>query len=120
MSSLTLEQEIFLLAQAKADKIVAKYATNGSGRSYPDTPREQSKANTIRDNFIDFLKDVEKLTQMLDPVYAKARRVACDFIEYPIDEADVQAIKNATPLQAIEALEDRIKQLMRIPDAKRR
>jgi hypothetical protein len=45
-------------------------------------------------------------------LYAKARQVVADFIGYPFDEIDELCIREATPMQAIEALEAKLKELL--------
>lgn len=51
------------------------------------------------------------LTQELGDLYAVAREVAADEIGYPGDEADERTIRNATPMQAIQAMRKRIEDL---------
>ena len=48
-----------------------------------------------------FMTDAEEL----EALRVKARQVAVDFMGYPADEETALAIDNATPMQAIEALE---------------
>ena len=49
----------------------------------------------------------------LDQLYIKARQVASDFIGYPCDEEDAKLIREATPMQAIKALEIRLQELLK-------
>ena len=61
-------------------------------------------------------KDAENIVSMLNDWRVwkeEAERVAIEFIGYPCDETDLKNIENATPLQAIRALEDRIKELVK-------
>ncbi len=48
----------------------------------------------------------------LDLLYKKAQQIAFDFIGPPIDQEDENAINNATPMQAILALELKLRELL--------
>lgn len=45
------------------------------------------------------------MTTELEQLYERARKIATDFIGYPIDTEDETAIDKATPMQAFDALE---------------
>ncbi len=48
----------------------------------------------------------------LDLLYKKAQQIAFDFIGPPTDQEDENAINNATPMQAILALELKLRELL--------
>lgn len=59
MPKLTLEQEIFCLAQVYANQHIAKIQM--SGETYPISRFSQNLANNYRDHMLEFIKDYEKL-----------------------------------------------------------
>lgn len=123
MSKLTFEQELFCLAQYKANKLLGSMVHH---TPWPTEAKTQERVNNLRDTYLEFYKEAEKLRQIesmlpieirlrlneLELLYKEARRIASDFIGHPFDEEDSRMIENATPLQAIKALEMRLKEAL--------
>lgn len=105
---MTFEQEVFILANETAKKIMVAL----------NLESKKNHEEIIENSILKFQIQVEKFRKQLDPAYIKARQIAANFIEFPSDEEDRGFITNATPLQAIVALEVRLKKVLLEQNAK--
>lgn len=60
------------------------------------------------------MKSTEERLKELDLLYERARHVAVDMIGYPTNEEDAFIIENATPMQAINNLEEYIRKIEKV------
>lgn len=77
---------------------------------WPHMSRPRERAFNIA------LDALERMQAESNASRKEASRVAADLIGYPGDDADAQSIAEATPVQAIRALEDVLSKFKQMPD----